>query len=107
MSAGQPNWMKLLEIGKLPKSQRGKIPVIAQLDAAEAALEEVKKGCCDDCRVKFFPGEKASKEAEVVTAKCGVEGCDFVAQGKLKMNAANALRRHTAEVHVPAQKSGE
>lgn len=105
MSAGQPNWMKLLEMGKLPKAQRGKIPVLAQLDAAEAVIEEIKKGCCDDCRAKFFPGEVASKEAEVVTVKCGVEGCDFIAQGKLKMNAANALRKHMAEVHNPAPKS--
>lgn len=104
MSAGQPNWTKLHEMGKLPKEARGKIPVLAQLDASEAVIEEIKKGCCDDCRAKFFPGEKASKEAEVVTVKCEVEGCEFVAQGKLKMNAANALRKHMAEAHVPEQK---
>lgn len=107
MSAGQPNWQKLHDMGKLPKAQRGKIPILAQLDAAEAVIEEVKKGCCDDCRAKFFPGEKASKEAEVVTVKCEVEGCDFVAQGKLKMNAANALRKHMAEVHNPPQGSSK
>ena len=105
MSAGVPNWIKLHEMGKLPKSARGKIPMLAQLDAADAVIEEIKKGCCDDCRAKFFPGEKASKEAEVVTVKCEVEGCDFVAQGKLKMNAANALRKHMADVHAPAPKA--
>jgi len=105
MSAGQPNWLKLLDMGKLPKAQRGKIPVIAQLDAAEAVIEEIKKGCCDECRAKFFPGAKAQADAEVVTVKCGVEGCDFIAQGKLKMNAVNALRKHMADVHTPAQKS--
>lgn len=102
MSAGQPNWQKLLDMGKLPQGQRGKIPILAQLDAAEAVIEEFKKGCCDDCRAKFFPGKKAEEEAAVVTVKCEVEGCDFIAQGKLMMNAKNALRRHTAEVHVPA-----
>lgn len=103
MSAGQPNWMKLMEMGKLPKEQRGKIPVLAQLDAAEAVIEEIRKGCCDDCRVKFFPGKEASKQSEVVTAKCEVEDCGFIAQGKLKMNAANALRKHMAEVHAPKE----
>src|SRR3989304_398035 len=101
MPAGVPNWQKLMEMGKLPKEARGKIPMLAQLDAAEAVIEEIKKGCCDDCRAKFFPGEKAAKEAEVATIKCEVEGCDFVAQGKLKMNAANALRGHTAKEHAP------
>ena len=105
MSAGTPNWQKLFEMGKLPKSARGKVPILAQLDSAEAVIEEIKKGCCDDCRAKFFPGEKASKEVEVVTVKCEVPNCEFIAQGKLKMNASNALRKHLVEVHGPAQKS--
>ena len=62
MSAGQPNYQKLLDMGKLPKNMRGKVPVLAQLDAAEAVIEEIRKGCCDDCRAKFFPREKAAKE---------------------------------------------
>ena len=106
MSAGQPDWMKLMKAGKLPKEQRGKIPLLAQLDTAEAVIDEISKGCCGDCRAKFFPGTEASKNAEVVTMKCEVEGCDFVAQGKLKMNAANALRKHTAEQHPTAPKLG-
>ena len=101
MSAGQPNWQKLMEMGKLPKQMRNKIPVLAQLDAAEAVIEEIRKGCCDDCRVKFFPGPDAEEKAAVVTVKCEVEGCDFIAQGKLKMNASNALRKHMAEAHAP------
>lgn len=105
MSAGQPNWMKLLEMGKLPKEQRGKIPVIAQLDAAEAVIEEIKKGCCDDCRAKFFPGEKASKEAEVVTTKCEVVNCEYIAQGKTEAIAKNNLRLHLRS--HDAKKSGD
>ena len=101
MSAGQPNYQKLLDMGKLPKNMRGKVPVLAQLDAAEAVIEEIRKGCCEDCREKFFPGRDAEEKAAVVTVKCEVDGCDFVAQGKLKMNAANALRKHMAEVHAP------
>ena len=95
MSAGQPNWQKLLEMGKLPKTARGKVPLLAQLDAAEAVIEEIKKGCCDDCRSKFFPGEKASKEAEVVTVKCEVFNCEFIAQGKSEAVAKNNLRLHS------------
>ena len=95
MSAGQPNWQKLLEMGKLPKTARGKVPLLAQLDAAEAVIEGIKKGCCDDCRAKFFPGEKASKEAEVVTVKCEVENCEFIAQGKSEAVAKNNLRLHS------------
>lgn len=101
MSAGQPNYQKLFEMKKLPKEMRGKIPALAQLDAAEAVIEEIRKGCCEDCREKFFPGKAAEEKAVVVTIKCEVEKCDFVAQGKLKMNAANALRKHMAEVHAP------
>jgi len=102
MSAGQPDWTKLHAMGKLPKESRGKIPVLAQLDATEAVIEEIKNGCCGECRAKFFPGTEATKEAEVVTVKCEVEGCEFIGQGKLKMNASNALRKHMAEVHIPA-----
>ena len=95
MGAGVPNWQKLHEMGKLPKEQRGRIPVLAQLDAAEAVIEEIKKGCCDDCRAEFFPGQKAAKEAEVVTVKCGMEGCEFIAQGKSEAVARNNLRLHS------------
>ena len=101
MTAGIPNWAKLHEMGKLPKEARGKVPVLAQLDAAEAVIEEIRIGCCDSCREKFFPGQEAQKSAAVVTVKCEVENCGFVAHGKLKMNAANALRKHMAEVHAP------
>ena len=103
MSAGTPNWAKLLQMGKLPKESRGKVPMLAQLDAAEAVIEEIKEGCCESCRVKFFPGTEAAKQAEVVTVKCEVEKCEFIAQGKIMMNAKNALRKHTKEVHPPKE----
>ena len=104
MSAGMPNYQKLLDMGKLPKNMRGKVPVLAQLDAAEAVIEEIRKGCCDDCRAKFFPGEKAAKEAEVVTAKCEVENCEFISQGKTAAVAANNLRLHLRS-HVVKKES--
>jgi hypothetical protein len=104
MSAGQPNWQKLHEMGKLPKDQRSKIPALIQLDTVEAKIEKIKVGVCDDCREKFFPGEKATKDVGGAIAKCEVDGCNFVAEGKLKVNAVNTLRKHVTEVHTPELK---
>lgn len=101
MSAGQPDWVKLHSMGKLPKEARGKIPVLAQLDSAEKVIEGLRKGVCNDCREKFFPDEETSKKAEVVTVKCEVLNCEFIAQGKLPMHAANSLRGHMAKEHAP------
>lgn len=101
MSAGQPNWLKLQEMGKLPKEARGRIPLLAQLDKAEERLEEIKKGCCDACREKLFPDakkpeqKKDEKDPADVTVKCEVDGCDFVAKGKSEAIAKNNLRLHS------------
>lgn len=101
MSSGKPDWSKLHEMGKLPKSARGNVPMLAQLDAVEKRLEEVKKGVCDDCRVKLFPErEKNQKTQEEVQVKCGVEGCDFVGRGKSEALANNGLRLH-GKTHMP------
>lgn len=109
MSAGEPNWQKLHAMGKLPKEQRGRIPMIAQLDAAENKVEEIKAEVCDACRAKLFPGkegepqkkdsERTASDAVLVERKCPVEGCEFVGKGKLPMHAANALHKHEAEAH--------
>lgn len=107
MGAGTPNWQKLFEMGKLPKQARGKVPVLAQLDAAEAVIEEIKKGCCDDCRVKFFPGEKAAKEAEVVMTKCEVVNCEYIAQGKSEAIAKNNLRLHLKSHESKKKQDGD
>ena len=117
MSAGKPNFQKLFEMGKLPKEQRFNVPVLAQLDKADIRLEEIKKGCCDDCRAKFFPNEKVAEKKETVEnsvdkgttpeapkdpqdpagveVKCEVDGCDFVAKGKSEAIAKNNLRLHS------------
>lgn len=101
MSAGQPNWQKLQEMGKLPKNARGKIPMLGQVDALEAKIEEIKKGCCDECAAKFFPGREEQKPAsDVVEARCEVEGCEFVAKGKSEAIANNNLRLHSRS-HEP------
>ena len=97
MGAGQPNWQKLHEMGKLPKEARGKVPILNQLDTLEACLEKIKDGCCEDCRTKFFPEQEAKKVSgeEGFTAQCEVEGCDFIAEGKSEAVAKNNLRLHT------------
>jgi hypothetical protein len=61
MSAGEPNYVKLNQMGKLPKDQRGKIGGLVQIDALEKQIDKLKKGMCNDCRAKLFP--EAKKEA--------------------------------------------
>lgn len=65
MGAGQPNWLKLAEMGKLPKSQRKNIPAFAIIDAAEREIERLKKGMCAPCKEKLFPEADEKKSPEV------------------------------------------
>ena len=95
MSAGQPNWQKLHEQGKLPKDQHGRIPGLAKLESAEQRLEEIKNECCDDCRTKFFSEQKDKDQSSVVTVKCEAEGCEYLANGKSEGVAKNVLRLHS------------
>lgn len=80
MSAGQPNWQKLAEMGKLPKEARGQVPILVQLDAQEARLEKIRKGCCSDCLEKFF-GDKA-EEAAKIPFKCPAPDCFFIGKSE-------------------------
>lgn len=100
MSAGQPNWQKLHEMGKLPANQHRNIPALVKLDAANDTLTKFKDGCCDACRAKFFAG--GDQGPSVVTVKCEVDGCDYVAKGKSEAIAKNILRLHSKS-HEPKQ----
>ena len=42
MSAGQPNWQALSDMGKLPKEHRDKVPLLSQLDSLEELLVQEK-----------------------------------------------------------------
>lgn len=42
MSAGQPNWQALADMGKLPKENRDKVPSLAQLDSLQELLDQEK-----------------------------------------------------------------
>lgn len=103
MGAGKPDWQKLYEMGKLPKSARANVPMLAQLDAAEKRIEEIKKGVCDDCRERIFGVEylkmdtesKPKEERDSFAEKCGVDGCDYTALGRSEAIAKNNLRLHS------------
>lgn len=92
MTAGQPNWQKLAELGKLPKSARNKIPLLDQLDKVSAEIERVKNEICDDCRERIFGADSNSGATEI---KCEVDGCEFVAKGRTPGIARNSLNLHS------------
>src|SRR3990167_7408410 len=95
MSAGQPNWTKLHELGKLPKEARGNVPMLAQLDAAEKRIEELE---AEVAKLKGVeptePEEEITKNDGSIEAKCEVEDCNFIAKGKSEGTAKNYLRLH-------------
>jgi len=88
MSAGQPNWQKLHEMGKLPKSARSNIPMLTQLDEAEAKIEEL------EAEIKKLRGDESNEQGSF-SSKCETEGCEFIAEGKSQAVANNNLRLHT------------
>ena len=103
MGAGQPNWQKLHEMGKLPKEARAKIGMLGENDRLEERLGEVEAGVCDDCRTKLFPRFTAAEPALVnaiaagaeASVKCEAEGCEYVAKGRTDGMARNTLRMHS------------
>lgn len=113
MTAGQPNWQKLAEMGKLPKSQRSKVPYLGQLDDSKKELDRIKDGVCDECRIKLFPIEKKEEGPDTFRAKCTVENCDYTVNGRTEAIANNNLRLHMRShpvivpppAHAPEEKS--
>jgi hypothetical protein len=75
MGAGEPNWLKLYETGKLPDNQRHRIPFLKELDKKNKELEKLKK-------------------SEQVSLKCPAEGCEYVANGT-QAQAENRLNLHS------------
>ena len=108
MSAGVPNWNKLMQMGKLPKEARGNVPALTQLDTAEAKLKAIQDGCCPECRAKFFGG-KQIEEPQVVTpeftVKCPVEGCEYEATDRTEAMAGNKLRMHNRTHEVKTEET--
>ena len=100
MSAGQPNWQKLYEMGKLPKSARNKVAFLPLIDELEKRMEEIEHGVCGDCHKKLFSGKAAKNDLRdnAATVQCEEDGCDFKATGRTEAMAKNHLRLH-AKTH--------
>lgn len=106
MGAGQPNWNQLLQMGKLPKSQYAKVPMLGELTEvgeelkrADAEILRLKNGLCEDCKESLLEKDGSVKEEKVklenaIEKKCEVEGCDYVAEGRTEGIANNTLRMH-------------
>ena len=43
ITAGKPDWQKLAAIGRLPKEQRGQIPMLVGMDKLEEKVEKLEK----------------------------------------------------------------
>lgn len=107
MSAGQPNWQKLSEMGKLPSEQKDKVPYLAQLAAAERRIEELEAKLEGETVVKKEvkveqPSEGSIEPvmSEKVTLAC--EHCEYVAQERTLGMAQNSLRLHQKS-HQPKE----
>jgi len=58
ITAGKPDWQKLAAIGRLPKEQRGQIPMLVGMDKLEEKVEKLEK-----------ENEKLEKENEKLKEK--------------------------------------
>ena len=99
MSAGQPDWNKLHAMGKLPKSARGNVPLLAQLDAAQVEIKRLQDGMCDECRAKLIvkKEEKAPDTGGTTQLKC--PHCPAMVGGKSEQVAKMNLGRHKKSAH--------
>lgn len=96
MSAGTPNYQKLHEMGKLPKSARGNVPILAQLDAAEKRIKELEAKIAElrlggDSSDLILDHQNNDKNIEV---RCEVDGCEYVGIGRTEGIVRNILRMH-------------
>lgn len=97
MSAGQPNWNKLAEMGKLPKSARGKIPSLVQLDAANERIKQLEK---ENARLREGNGltglepDPGTVKEEITQVRCEFPGCSVMTGGKSEAMAKNYMRLH-------------
>jgi len=98
MSAGVPDWQKLHQMGKLPQSARGNVPILAQLDTAEREIKRLMDGMCAECKVKLFgKDQKPSEEKETVQLQC--PHCPAMVGGKGESVAKMNLGKHVKSAH--------
>jgi hypothetical protein len=98
MGAGVPNFQRLAEMGKLPKSQEKNLPGLAGMNTAVAELNRLREGMCEDCHEKFYPGKTAGRD-EVTQLRCDVEGCGHMVGGKSESKAKENLEKHKKAKH--------
>jgi len=91
-----PNYQKLYEIGKLPVEMRSRVGLLAEADKATEHVEELRKGMCDECRDRLFPG--------AFTVVCEIPGCADKFSGSSDARAKNYLRLHMRK-HETGMKS--
>lgn len=94
MSAGQPDWNRLYQLGKLPKGQFFRIN--------GGILSETMDKLCDECRTLLFPEikpkKKEIKEPKEKTSdksyeqKC--EKCEMVFSGNKKSEILASYDEH-------------
>lgn len=77
MTAGQPNWQKLHDIGKLPDHARKFIPGLVMLDSLRGKL-------CENCQ-EVFDDHTKSKPPEVKKPEFKCDECDFVATARIAL----------------------
>lgn len=94
MSAGQPNWTKLAEMGKLPVSARNRVQYLSQIDVL---TERVKKLEEENKLLRENGGVDPQKLPEgdgPAQIKCEFPGCPAMMGGKSEAVARNNLRLH-------------
>lgn len=80
MTAGQPNWQRLHELGKLPAHGRKFVPGLITLDALRGKL-------CEKCQEVFDEHVKEPadqpKKTEKTEWKC--DQCDFTSKAQIAL----------------------
>jgi hypothetical protein len=106
MASGEPNWSQLAAMGKLPASQRDKVPNLAERDEAEARIKDLEQKLEEaqteiralkavESEIVSLPQED---EKDVLSGEfpvvCEVEGCGYKSTGRTEGVARNILRMH-------------
>lgn len=100
MSAGRPDYQRLMALGKLPKEARGNVPFLAQLDAAEKKIKDLEE---ENTRLRAHGGidPKAppvpGDDSKTTQFKC--EQCGAMVGGMNETIAKRNLEKHMAKLH--------
>lgn len=97
MGAASPNWSRLAEMGKLPKSQEHNLPQFAPLNAVTAELNRLREGMCKTCHRKLYPLK--GEAGKTTQFRCDVEGCSVMVGGASEEEATERLALHKEESH--------